>query len=230
VNNGNEKRKKFPQFTTLCRKQKKGPYECNTIMTSPRSTSLCNRRNNHLIGVVDAPDDSSHNEDKPTIPQSPPVKRRLVTFNNSIRVWRTLHLNSYSDVELAACWYSALEFTIICGNARLSGNLSKKEEVHTEEDDQHHDYDCCLRGVECFTRRGAHQRLKNKTSGRNAVFTEQVHQWEEGVHRPEHIAEVYKIAAADAKAQAIQTGRKDQIHARVVFIPPGMVHINSKLD
>mmetsp|Transcript_127579 Transcript_127579/g.190166 ORF Transcript_127579/g.190166 Transcript_127579/m.190166 type:complete len:217 (-) Transcript_127579:50-700(-) len=213
-------------------------------MTSPRpsSTSIGVTRKTLMKAVIDEPSvDSPHpsagdNDDKkrPCKKQhSRPAKRRLVTFNNAVRVSRTLHINSYSHAEIDACWYSQREYTTIRENAWQEANSCSAQDdggADSLQGPQHSHYpeqqrcqekgeaeECCVRGVECFTRRGARQKLKNKISGRNAVLYEQGLQWDEGVYRPEDIAEVYKLAASNAKAKAIRAARKDQVHARLLL-------------
>jgi hypothetical protein len=211
-------------------------------MTSPPPTSQCTRlnRKNMMRAVSEvSSDDSCHqtvgdNKQQPQRKVSrvspPPATRKLVTFNNSVRVSRTLHINSYSHVEIDACWYSQQEYNTIGDSARRVANLSEHDDEEELQVAQHHHYpeqqrrhdeeeteEFCFRGVECFTRRGSRRRLKNKMSGRNAVLFEQGLQWEGGVCWPEDIAKGYKLAASEARANAIRVAGKDQVHARLLL-------------
>ena len=166
--------------------------------------------NNHApIAFIWEPDHSYSTTAYSTTegPLSPKAQQKSVTFNQTVSVRKTLHINNYSNDEVFACWYNDDEFKAIRKGVKFAVSLLKDGLL--EEDTEYH----CQRGLELHTRKGANRRLQNKRAARGAVLIEQELQWEAGVYDPEYIAMKCMEYSSSLQATAHEIGLKDQLDA-----------------
>jgi hypothetical protein len=109
--------------------------------------------------------------------------RKSVYFSKVVKVARILHINDYTEQEIAACWYNYDECQATKDDVAQCASRILQQEDETE--------DFCRRGLEFRTPRGAKRRMGNKEIGRDAVLDVQEMQHKQNWHDPLYIARVY---------------------------------------
>jgi hypothetical protein len=98
-----------------------------------------------------------------------------VSFSPEVKVHNLLHINDYTKVEMAACWYSLEEYKETKTEIKYIVGLIENKELIDEEQ-------YCQRGiVEYKTQAAKISRCKRRMDGINAVLNEQCLQRQEGV-------------------------------------------------
>lgn len=131
---------------------------------------------------------------------------------------RFLECNSYCEIpsredysreEMSAMWYSESEYnyikTINTATLRLmTSGQDLNPSIH------------CVRGLEVRTMEGWENRHRNKKLTRNAVFQEQDMQRSEQTYDDELFARVSEDASSQARQQALERGKYDQLQACII--------------
>jgi hypothetical protein len=112
-----------------------------------------------------------------------PAPRKSVYFCEVVKVARILHINDYTEQEIAACWYNDDECQATKDDAAQCASRILEQQDETN--------DFCHRGLEFRTPLGAKQRMENKEIGWDAVFEVQEIQQEQSWHDPLYLASLY---------------------------------------
>lgn len=166
-------------------------YHCNMASPSPPYS----------------PCDISKFEAKVRVPARKLV-RNVLAFKATVIMHNVLHLDDYSDEEVAACWFDNDGVHRFKTDLKLTmklieiGDLSYDTEEH------------CRRGTEYRTPNGAQKRKRNKAVALDAVLDEQEAQWDADRIDPEGIAIVYMAATRHCKFEAHMLALTDEKVAR----------------
>jgi hypothetical protein len=130
---------------------------------------------------------------------------KSVYFCQVVKVACILHINDYTEEEIAACWYNDNECHATKDNVAQCASRILEQEDETE--------DFCRRGLEFRTPRGARQCMENKENGWEAVLEVQAMQREHNWHYdPLNIALVYhkqtKHCLLAAQFQALKDAKE----------------------
>jgi hypothetical protein len=150
-----------------------------------------------------------HGEERLVHTEKSRKREKLVQFFPIVEMHETLHVNDYTDEEVAVVWYSERDFAYMGADPRLVLELFECGVYPGDDDDQQ----LCLRGLEGRTKQGARERRYNKGLGRTAVLREQSLQECDSRHDPEAIAREYALATKHCSAAALEVGRMDEWHA-----------------
>jgi hypothetical protein len=126
-----------------------------------------------------------------------PKPKRSITFSPFVKFRNVLHINDYSDEELARARYDADELAAIKKTDVIYTLSMMKGE--TPVDNPWY----CGRGLESFTREGSTIKRANKENAWDAVFDEQETQWELDFCDPQAIANAYSEFSRDCQDAAV---------------------------
>jgi hypothetical protein len=131
--------------------------------------------------------------------QSPKAKRSI-TFSPFATIHNVLHINDYSDEEIACAWYDADELETIKKIDVIYTLSMMKGGLRIPEDNPWY----CGRGLESFTQEGSTIRRSNKEKAWDAVLDEQDSQRENGICDPQAIANAYSELSRDCQDVAVR--------------------------
>lgn len=146
-------------------------------------------------------------------------KKKTVSFNERVRIRKTIHINEYSDEEVTSVWYTPRESTEMRQEALFVAQLAKDgllpaSGAASPHSDSSEDARYCLRGIEMYTgSEQATQRQQRKEAIRWALLKEMEFQYDEGAYDPAYIAELYSKASRSCAASARARGLEDEINA-----------------
>lgn len=129
----------------------------------------------------------------PEILQSPTIcgapsntnkAKKTLTFHRRVTVRHTFHLDSCTEEEKSAMWYTQTELIQMRANVRHEVAL-----LAAGTSCRHHQLE--LRGLESLLPDGQADKLFHRERARNAVLKEQEYQWERGMNDPDLIADLY---------------------------------------
>jgi hypothetical protein len=136
--------------------------------------------------------------------QLAPKPKRTISFGKSVMVRQTLHINSYSDDEIQACWFGDDDLQAIKKDVRYDISMLT-DGLDNEK--------YCRRGLEMHFRKGGRRRQQNKSAAIKAVLDEQELQWENDVYDPEYLATVYQAISSYCQTTARAIALKDRLDA-----------------
>jgi hypothetical protein len=128
-----------------------------------------------------------------------------------VRVRRTIHIESSTQEERTATWYTKEELRSIREEVNhtvkmyTSGQPIIDKELYS------------FRGVEYWTPSLAEQRMKNKMVGRDAVLMEQEFQVYMGWNDAERLAKSYQECTYHCQISATRMGTADENAARQIY-------------
>jgi hypothetical protein len=131
--------------------------------------------------------------------QSPKAKRSI-TFSPFATIHNVLHINDYSDEEIACAWYDADELETIKKMDVIYTLSMMKSGLRIPVDSPWY----CGRGLESFTQEGSTIRRSNKEKAWDAVLDEQDSQRENGICDPQAIANAYSELSRDCQDVAVR--------------------------
>ena len=131
-------------------------------------------------------------------------KTKKVSFCETVRMKRTLHINDYTQREIEATWYSKADMEPI--RREILQTVQLMESGRTADID---DVIYCQRGLEFRTEQGARLRQRNKDLSREAVLDEQDFQECSGYSDIEAIASVYVHSTYQCQVAAHILGLTD---------------------
>lgn len=156
-------------------------------------------------------DDSFDSKSSSSQPLSPPPlplpQRKEVSFKANARAKRCLHLNNYTDEEIASTWYSRDELDEVRHEARLSVEIivvAGRGEANLDVEEY------CLRGIEFLTLEGAKHKMENKMAAWDALFDEQDLQLEDGTSDLDMLSMVYFDASYHTQLEAQARAQCDE--------------------
>ena len=130
-----------------------------------------------------------------------PKAAKRVSFKESVKARKIIHINDFSSEEVTACWYDEAEYDVI-------KSLAFTEAFGSSDKDPR-----CLRGLEHFGQPVAEAREENRNSALLVVLQEQQLQRQEGSCDPEYIAQIYEQQCSLARVQANIAGLNDRLEA-----------------
>ena len=131
-------------------------------------------------------------------------KTKKVSFCETVRMKRTLHINDYTQREIEATWYSKAEKEHIRREILQTVQLMESGRIADIDDVVY-----CQRGLEFRTDQGARLRQGNKDLSREAVLDEQDFQECSGYSDIEAIASVYSEISYQCRVAALMMGLSD---------------------
>jgi hypothetical protein len=132
---------------------------------------------------------------------------KSVSFNQSVRVQKVLHIRDYTKEEIASSFYSSSEMSCI---KRDTKEAVQKLETLGIRKCRTALVNFCTRGLEQRTREGAKLRSQNKVTSVQTVIEEQKRQKSQGVCDPNRLAFVYLSESRHCLAMAQETGMDDE--------------------
>ena len=92
--------------------------------------------------------------------------QRSVSFRSKVKVRNTMHLNDYTEDEMASCWYSKHEIEMIREEIRIiltiiDGNSSRINNYNDR---------ICSRGLESFSIEGSTKKQEARMNSRDVVL------------------------------------------------------------
>jgi hypothetical protein len=146
-----------------------------------------------------------------------------ISFNPSVRVKPTIHIDEYSEEEIAASWYCEDELETIKLEVRTTLLLMANDSTMANSER------LCSRGIECFTSKGRAIKKHRKEEARLAVFEEQAYQFNNDIFDPEVIADDYLDQTRKSQATATVIGFFDQEAVRQQSSPSLPIKISMKV-
>lgn len=135
---------------------------------------------------------------------------KRVTFKQSVRVRKGIHINEYKEDEVRACWYSKYEYKQIKTDNQHDLNMLSNGAFDIDGAKY------CLRGIEAYFQQNTSQRRAQRARAVEMVLYEQDLQKQEGSHDPEVIAQVYQLATSFCLEQARHIALQDEFAATVM--------------
>lgn len=132
-------------------------------------------------------------------------KKRKVSFFAGVKVRNILHINDFSDEEIATCWYRSREYAAMKAQTKSTLIVLLKHGGSDVDSNEH-----CARGLEYKTRMGAMQRRTNKMSGWMAVLDLQSAQLCKESENTVAISEAYIAVTKQCAALAHSKGLMDE--------------------
>jgi hypothetical protein len=136
--------------------------------------------------------------------------RKSVSFNMNVRLRLIQHINDYSVEEERACWYSREDYTEMSNDVRCTVNMI--EEAERNSTNVFDDVQCCRRGCEKWTRKGATRTLTRRRKAITAVLSEQYAQVAQYGSLDEYrlLAIAYHIISYRSQQSAYSMGLDDE--------------------
>ena len=157
---------------------------------------------------------------------SPKKFQNKVSFFESVRVKKTLHINDYTQDEIDATWYNEMEVATIRFNTKLfvqemestkkkkKKNCCKLQHQHQqqqhEEDDEEEETETTARGLECRTKLGQKRKFTLRRMSQLIVLDEQYRQFVMDEIDPDYLALLYKQSCEQCVLEARQLGEQDE--------------------
>ena len=149
---------------------------------------------------------------KKNYPLSSPQQkqRKSVSFDQSVKVRKTIHVFDYTDEELYACWYNDAEFANIREDIAIEVDFFRTRLA--QQDNNNNQY--CSRGLESFSSKNILKNQQRAVISREAVYDEQEFQWDNNLCDDECIGRLYEKATLKSRALARYVGLKDALEVQ----------------
>lgn len=132
--------------------------------------------------------------------------KRSVSFSPSALVRETIHINHYTNDEIAVCWYDDVELKKIKVDIKTTTLLLMNSDyLNLNINDRR-----CSRGLDSYTETGQASKRQNREDVIDAVLDEQDFQKDECNTDPEMIADVYFDKTRQSQAMVRVMGLSDQ--------------------
>lgn len=142
-------------------------------------------------------------------PTSSGQQKKSVSFLPCVLMYRTLHINNYSDVEIDNTWYNAEEMQAIVDDCvTIISSIGEEEPANNAQ---------CIRGLEFRTPSGQKRRATHRFCAFDAVLGEQDAQWEYGENDSNKIRIRYRVYSKPSQAEALRIGLEDAKEAIAVY-------------
>ena len=131
-----------------------------------------------------------------------------VSFSPFVEGRSILHVQDYSDSEVASTWYSPQDL------ARFQADIRETvffmvQGLLLKEDDGCHGY--CALGLESSTAEGMQARRTRRSDAAQAVFEEQDIQYNDGILDTDRLAMIYHDITRDCQRSAERAGLEHHI-------------------
>jgi len=144
--------------------------------------------------------------------QEIPQQKRFVTFQPNVLMYRTTHINNFTDEEIHNTWYNDREMRDIVADCVKTISLMKGKGESLSS------YAAlCLRGLECRTPEGQKTRASHRFCAFDAVFEEQHEQWECGENDTNKIRSHYRLYSKPSHEEAHRIGLEDAEEAAIIY-------------
>ena len=201
----------YPTATSMQEQSVVG--ECSTVTTAARTRTMTTKKRKPLSS-------------------SQAKQRKSVSFDQSVKVRKTIHILDYTDEELFACWYSNAEFDNIRQNNAVEVKFFFRMKLSSRHGEKKNDDNgdgwknlYCKRGLESFLSKSIMKRRHRAIVSREAVYDEQEYQWDHHQGGRESydvecnsstrtIARVYEKATLKSRALARYVGLKDALEVQ----------------
>lgn len=132
-------------------------------------------------------------------------RTKSVAFSPNVLVYRTTHINDFTDEEIQNAWYNDKEMRDIVSECvdMISSKKTDEEQF-------------CMRGLECRTPQGQKRRTSNRFCTIDAVLEEQEAQWECDEYDVERIRTISRQYTKPSQAEALQFGLEDEKEAMAI--------------
>mmetsp|Transcript_23175 Transcript_23175/g.37682 ORF Transcript_23175/g.37682 Transcript_23175/m.37682 type:complete len:209 (+) Transcript_23175:103-729(+) len=131
--------------------------------------------------------------------------KKTVSFKSTVRVFPVLHINEYSDEEVASSWWSRGEMKEIRQYLRIVVAMMNENDPKANDCIEH-----CTRGLEQCTSAASAAKKRRREAAIDEVLEEQWLQEENGEHDEEMIASIYQEYSGPAKTFARVLGQRDE--------------------
>ena len=133
-------------------------------------------------------------------------REKSVVFRPDVYIYRTIHINDYTDEEIRSTWYNDREMDNIVSECVEIISSSKRPESPSN----------CLRGLECRTKEGQRRRASTRFCAIDAVLDEQDIQWEKEERNPDKIRSNYMTHTRKCQKKAFRMGLEDEKEAMAI--------------
>jgi hypothetical protein len=175
-------------------------FAVQTPVSSPSQKAGTGKR------LSESPQERSEDENQQRLEERPRPLR--VSFDETIRVKETLHINDFSEEEYCMYWITSDEQVVILNMADITTELMCMGALEDGEN-------ICFRGLEGKTEQ-ANQEYSEKYLGLiNAIIMEQEQSSSNGTLDHDRIATLYQEWTCACKQLAWQRGQLDEYHARM---------------
>ena len=134
-------------------------------------------------------------------------RARKVSFLPTVLIRKTIHIDDYTDDEIASAWYNKTEMETIISDIKTTLLLTEEEGISAVNSDPQR---CTRRGLESYTPEGQRLKERSRMGAKHAVFDEQEFQDETGILDPELLADLYYERTRFSEARARVMGRSDE--------------------
>eukprot|EP00531_Pseudo-nitzschia_arenysensis_P011498 CAMPEP_0116128036 /NCGR_PEP_ID=MMETSP0329-20121206/7149_1 /TAXON_ID=697910 /ORGANISM="Pseudo-nitzschia arenysensis, Strain B593" /LENGTH=217 /DNA_ID=CAMNT_0003622155 /DNA_START=75 /DNA_END=728 /DNA_ORIENTATION=+ len=142
-------------------------------------------------------------------PTSSAQQKKSVSFLPSVLMYRTLHINDYTDEEIDNTWYNGEEMQTIVDNCvRIISSIDEENPANNTQ---------CIRGLEFRAPSGSKRRATHRFCAFDAVLGEQDAQWEYGDNDSNKIRIRYRVYSKPSQAEAFRIGLEDAKQAMAVY-------------
>jgi hypothetical protein len=152
------------------------------------------------------------------------ARKPSISFKPNVLVKLTIHIDEYSDEEIAASWYCQEELKMIKSERTTTLLLMANDGTMMANSER-----LCSRGLECFTSEGRAIKNQHKEEARIAVFDEQDYQFENDIFDPEVIADAYSEQTRKSQVTATVVGVFDQEAVRQQSLSSLPIKISMKV-
>lgn len=136
----------------------------------------------------------------------PTTTKKVISFNNRVKVRKTLHISDFTNDEVQECWYNCREKDSSRRLIRSTLNLMKIGDSKADDGTE-----CGRRGLECFTAEGMEGRKRRRNKAKLAVFDEQDRQYDDDEDfDDERIAKAYSKYTKSSRDIAVIMGMVDE--------------------
>jgi hypothetical protein len=159
----------------------------------------------------------------PLLVSSVAAPKPSISFDPSVHVKSTTHIDEYSEEEIAATWYCEDELKVIKWELVTTLLLMANACIMPSSER------LCSRGLECFTPKGRAIKEQHRKEARIAVLDEQDYQFENDIFEPEVIADACLDQTSKSQATATVGGFFDQEAVRQQSLPNFPIKISRKV-
>jgi hypothetical protein len=133
-------------------------------------------------------------------------KTKSISFNSTVRVYPSLHVNDYTREEKEACWLSRTEKSHIKSCVRATVQLFYEPFIFSNDDNS----EFCTRGLEPMIPQERAIRKQRRKDAVRAVLREQQAQRDDDEHNIDRIADVYKKFTTTSQSVAQTIAKQDE--------------------
>lgn len=141
--------------------------------------------------------------------KEPTCLKKSVSFLPSVLVYRTLHINDFTDEEIEKTWYGADEMaTIVNECVKTIASMDNNQGISSEQS---------FRGLEVRTPEAQKKRTAHRFCAIDAVLGEQEAQWQNEENDIQKIRQIYLAYSKLSEAEAYRFGLQDAKEAMSIY-------------